>query len=357
MYRAAPAPTPQPGHFMSRRDVLRAGAALAALGWARAAPGTGDAKAQAMTVRGPVAPEELGVTLPHEHVLVDFIGADKVSRDRYDADAAFQAVLPHLKRVRELGCQTLAECTPDYLGRDPALLKRLAEASGLHLLTNTGYHGVAQGRYVPAHGRTETADQLAARWVREWKEGLEGTGVRPGFVKIGADAGPLTELSRKLVQAAARTHLASGLTLAVHSGDGTAALEELKVLRDEGVDGSAFIWVHANYEKDPALHARAADQGAWVEFDGIAPKTVERHVGLVQAMKGRGHLGRVLVSHDAGWYQPGEPGGGKIRPYDTLFTQFVPALKAAGFTDAEVKRLTVDNPREAFAVRVRARKG
>ncbi|HEY8504208.1 MAG TPA: hypothetical protein VIL46_06465, partial [Gemmataceae bacterium] len=63
----------------------------------------------------------------------------------------------------------------------------------------------------------------------------------------------------------------------------------------------------------------------------------------------------VLLSHDAGWYHVGEPNGGRFRPYDTLFTDFLPALRKAGFTAAEVRRLTVDNPREAFTIRVRLR--
>ncbi len=61
----------------------------------------------------------------------------------------------------------------------------------------------------------------------------------------------------------------------------------------------------------------------------------------------------MLLSHDAGWYHVGEPGGGAYRPYDTLMADFVPALRAAGLSEAEVRRLTVDNPRAAFAVRVR----
>ena len=88
----------------------------------------------------------------------------------------------------------------------------------------------------------------------------------------------------------------------------------------------------------------------------MGPKTVGQHVELVKSMKAAGHLGRVLLSHDAGWYHVGEPEGGKFRPFDTLFTDLLPALKKAGFTDAEVKQLTVDSPREAFVIRVRARK-
>src|SRR5262249_49030158 len=180
-----------------------------------------------------------------------------------------------------------------------------------------------------------------------------GTGVRPGFINLGADAGPLPEVHRKLVRAAARTHRESGLTIAAHSGDGVAALEALEILREEGLSGSAFIWVHANNEADKRRHVRAAKSGAWVEFDGIGPKEIDRHVELVRSMKMAGHLGRVLLSHDAGWYHVGEAEGGACRPYDTLMAEFVPALRAAGFSQAEVRHLIEENPRDAFAVRVR----
>ena len=160
-------------------------------------------------------------------------------------------------------------------------------------------------------------------------------------------------VNRKLVQAAARTHLASGLTIAAHTGDGRAAIEELTILKDEGVDASAFIWVHAQNERSGHLHVRAAECGAWVEFDGIGSQTITRHVELVQAMRARGLLGRVLLSHDAGWYHVSEPGGGAFRPYDTLMAQFVPALEAAGLTAEEVRQLTVDNPRAAFTLGIR----
>jgi phosphotriesterase-related protein len=335
---------------VNRRDFLQAGLALAGLGLGGRCSAADEPGPRIMTVHGPIAPQELGVTLVHEHVLVDFIGADQVRPGRYDADEVFRVVLPHLKRVRELGCRSFVECTPAYLGRDPRLLKRLAEASGLHLLTNTGYYGARAGKFLPALVHHETADQLAQRWLREWSEGIDGSGIRPGFIKIGVDAGPLSAIGRKLVQAAARAHRHSGLVIAAHTGDGAAALAQIDLVRQEKVDPAAFIWVHAQNEGDLALHFRAAEAGAWVEFDGIRPETVARHVELVLEMKKRGYLGRVLVSHDAGWYAVGEPGGGKFRSYDTLFTDFIPALKQAGGTEADIRQLLVDNPRNALTI-------
>jgi phosphotriesterase-related protein len=218
----------------------------------------------------------------------------------------------------------------------------------VQLITNTGYYGAANDKYLPAHAHHEVAEQLADRWLREWEEGVDGTGIRPGFIKIGVDAGPLSEVDAKLVRAAARVHQRTGLTIASHTGPGVPAMAQIDLLEELGVSPGAWIWVHAQSEKDTAMHIRAARRGAWVEFDGIGPNSVERHVELVWTMKAAGLLDRVLVSHDAGWYHVGEPNGGNYRPYDTLFTRFLPALRAAGFTETEIRRLTVENPRRAL---------
>jgi predicted metal-dependent phosphotriesterase family hydrolase len=307
-----------------------------------------------MTVLGPREPGEMGVTLPHEHVLVDFIGAAGVSHDRYNADEVFETALPHLQRVRQLGCRTVVECTPAYIGRDPLLLKRLATASGLNILSNTGYYGAGNNKFLPEHALRETPDQLAERWIREAKDGIEESGVRPGFIKIGVDSGTLSALHTKLVRAAAKTHLRTGLTIAAHTGDGSAALDELRVLEDEGLKADSFIWVHAQNETSADLHAYAAERGAWVEFDGISPTSIEQHVRLVKQMKQRGFLRKTLISHDAGWYHVGESRGGNFRAFDTMFTTFLPALRGAGFDDGDIHTLMVENPRDAFTIRVRA---
>ena len=340
---------------MNRREFIKTVGAVWMAGTEIEAMGveTPAAQGKVMTVLGPISPNDMGVTLAHEHVLVDFIGADKISRDRYDPEEAFQVILPFLQRVRKCGCRTLVESTPAYIGRDPTLLKRLAARTGMHLLTNTGYYGAANDKFVPRHAYKETADQLAARWLREWEKGIERTGIRPGFIKTGVDSGPLSPIDRKLVRAAARTHLKSGLTIASHTGGTEAGLEQLKILREEGVHPSAFIWVHAQNEWDAESRAKAAKRGTWIEIDNIAPNTVQACVEMVKAMKERGVLNRVLVSHDAGWYSVGEPRGGSFRPFETLFTQFLPALKEAGFSEADIQQILVKNPRDALAIRIR----
>jgi phosphotriesterase-related protein len=296
------------------------------------------------TVTGPVRASDLGVTLTHEHVLVDFVGAVKVSRDRYDADEAFRVVLPHLQALKARGCRTLLECTPAYLGRDVTLLRRLSQAAGLHILTNTGYYGAADDKFVPAQAYEDSIEQLAGRWTAEWRDGIEGSGIRPAFLKIGVDAGPLSPIDAKLVRAGAQCHQRTKLRLHVHTGDGAAAQSVVAALRSEGVAPDAYVWVHAQNEKDRALHRRLAEQGVWISLDGVAEPTLDAHVSAVAGLVRAGHLRRVLISQDAGWYHVGEPGGGRFRPYTFLLEAFVPALREAGLSEADVRTLLVANP-------------
>ncbi len=329
---------------MTRRELL----ALAGAGALVSRSQLMSAASTIHTVTGPIAPDQLGATLPHEHVLVDFIGAAQVSPARYERQAVFDKALPHLRRLVAIGCRTLVECTPAYLGRDPRLLRDLSKATGLQILTNTGYYGAASDKFVPPHAFSEPAEALAQRWIREAREGIDGTGIRPAFLKIGVDSGPLSAVDAKLVRAAAQTSRATGLPIWSHTGDGVAAMAQLDVLDRERLPLSRFIWVHAQNVQDSTVHAAAAQRGAWVSFDGVSDKSLDQHLRMVLDMRARSLLNHVLVSHDAGWYHVGEPGGGQYRPHDLLFTAGLPELRRRGMSEAEIRMLTVENPRRAI---------
>lgn len=339
---------------MNRRDFMSATLSGSAALWVGCASGRMVPRlGSAMTVQGAIAPAEMGVTLPHEHVVVDFAPADEQAMSGYSREEAFDVALPYLHRLRAAGCRTLVDATPAYLGRDPILLRALSVETGLHILTNTGYYGAREDVHVPEHAFTDTIDNLAAVWIGEWRNGIGETGIRPGFIKIGVDSGTLSEMDTALIQAAARTHRSTGLTIASHTTSATPAFEQMEILRAEGVHASAWIWVHAHAEDDAAAHLEAARQGAWVEFDGIEPDTIERHVELVLNMRTNRLLTRVLISQDAGWYSVGEPGGGDFRTYTSLFESFLPALRNAGVSEEEIDLLTSRNPADAYRIRVR----
>jgi phosphotriesterase-related protein len=288
---------------MNRREFLAGSAAAAAL------------KAQSIP----------RTVLVHEHVLVDFGGAGVAHPSRYNADEVFNAARPRLEAAARLGCRRLQECTPNYLGRDPKLLARLEDATGVEIWTNTGLYAAAKHKFLPEFVKTEAPAELAKRWTREAAQGISG--VKPRFIKIGVNNGPLHALDRKIVEAAALTSRETGLTTAAHTGDGTAALEELDIFINQKADPAKFVWVHAQAEKDHSIHEKIARAGAWVEFDGISEKSADWHLRCVEHMAEKNLLERVLISQDAGWYRVGEPGGGSYRGYTYIYPDFLPRLR------------------------------
>ena len=240
--------------------------------------------------------------------------------------------------MRRFGCRRLLDCTPNFLGRDPELLARLSDAAGLEIWSNTGLYGAANHKFLPGFARSETSAQLAKRWIAETREAW-----RPRFIKIGVNRGPLDELDRKLIRAAAITSRETGLTIASHTGDGAAAVEQLEIVTAERVSPAKFVWVHAQNERNHELHEKVARAGAWVEFDGIGPKTIEFHLECVGFLAAKGLGRRTLVSQDSGWYHVGEPGGGEFRGYTYLYSDFLPRLEPA-----QIPVLMWENPRAAF---------
>lgn len=308
---------------------------------------------QFMTVNGPLNTAGLGYILPHEHILVDFVGADKVSVDRYDREAVAAVMLPLLIDAKKAGCTAFFDCTPQYLGRDVQLLQRLSQSVGLPIITNTGLYSARNNMFIPPYAFEQSAEQLAAAWIREFEEGIEGSGIKPGFIKISVDAHPLTEMNKKIVRAAALTHKATGLTIASHTGSGQAALEQLELVQAEGVAAAAFIWVHAQNEKTRSYFTEAAKKGAWISFDGLGWQPADEYVAHIKMMQQQKLMHQILISHDAGWYEVGKEGGGKQQPFTVLFQQLIPKLKTAGFTEKQLQQLFHHNPVAAFSVNKR----
>lgn len=299
------------------------------------------------TVCGPVDPGNLGPALTHEHLLVDFIGADQIAPGRYSPDEVFEVMLPYLQDLAATGVTALCDCTPEYLGRDPLLLRRLSQASGVALITNTGYY---KDPFLPAWVHDATPEQIAGVWIAEARDGIGETGVRPGFIKIAANEGPLSEIQASITRAAGLTALATGLVIASHTTQAATALEQLDILASLGVPASQFIQVHADAEPDADLRDQVAARGAWLSLDGIRPESAEAKLALVMRVA-RSWPGQVLISQDAGWYNVGEPRGGTVAPFAWLPREFVPMLASAGLTEAERHWLLVRNPARAFTIR------
>lgn len=306
-----------------------------------------------MTVNGLISTDTAGVFLTHEHLLVDFIGADSINPGRWNRKEVVKKMLPYLLELRESGCRTFVDCTPGYLGRDVLLLQELSQLSGINILTNTGLYGAVDNKFIPGYAFSESAEQLAARWIAEFEEGIEGTGIKPGFIKTGVNSGNLSAMHTKLISAAAKTHLKTGLVISSHTGPSVPAFEQLAVLEKEGVLPDAFIWVHAQSEKDSQKHIEAARRGAWISLDGLSEDNITDYTAMIKELKKEGLLHKVLLSHDAGWYDPAKPAGGEVRGFNTLSRKLVPALLNDGFTKEDIRLLLEENPVKAFEIKIR----
>lgn len=306
---------------------------------------------QIQTVTGPVAVEALGLILPHEHLFTDLRGPLAPGYACADPERVAQVMSPYLAAAHAAGVTALVECSTVGVGRNVAVLRRLAEASPLYLIAPTGVYREA---FIPPSLREMDAQALAERWIGELTEGIEGSDVRAGFIKLAvSDDGP-TPLEVRNLRAAAQASLQTGAVIASHTVSGSLARRQMDILEAEGLDLRRFIWVHANLEPDRACHLEAARRGAYVEFDAVGaawqPQAalVEYVVALVEA----GGTAHILLSHDAGWYDPASPDGqpeGGIRGYTALVEEFLPALRARGVTDELWHLITVVNPARAFS--------
>lgn len=302
------------------------------------------------TVTGPIAIDSMGLTLIHEHMLVDFIGADSINSDRWNRDLVTSKVLPYLMEVKKHGVRTILDCTPSYLAKDPLLLKSLSEKSGIQILTNTGFYGAVGGKYLPDFVQTESAEQLADRWIAEFEIGIEGTGIKPGFIKISVnEADTLSPNDQKLVKAAGITHKKTGLTIASHTGTWRTAVQEVRILQEMGVNPSEFVWVHAQNEPDFENYKVAGEMGVWISLDGIG-WAIDPYVNRLIFAKENGILGNMLISHDAGWYDPAKAGGGDFQPFTNIFEKLIPILNERGFTEEDWGLLLKENPKSAFSI-------
>ncbi|NLV73757.1 MAG: hypothetical protein GXY52_03590 [Chloroflexi bacterium] len=300
------------------------------------------------TVLGDIAPDALGAALPHEHVMCDFIGADQTSPSRWNRDDVAQVMLPYLQEVAAQGVSAFIDCSPAFLGRDVTLLQRLTRVSGLHILSNTGWY---KAPYLPERAFTSSAEAIAEEWIAEARKGIDGTAVRPGFIKIAVNPGALEPVQRTIVQAAALTHLATDLTVACHTGELQAAHKSLDLIEARGMDPRRFIVVHADQIADWAGHEALFKRGAWLEYDALGTRPLEQDLAIIRRALDGGYAAQVMLSQDAGWYNVGEEGGGKVRPYSGLYGTILPALREQCMSDEVITQLTVTNPAKAFAVR------
>jgi len=305
-----------------------------------------------ISVTGQESPSKNQRWLSHEHILVDFIGADSINPKSWNHDSVIKTMSSYLEEVKNYDVIYFVDATPAYLGRDAALLEKISKKTGLTILTNTGFYGARANKYIPAFAFNLSPDELGRIWIAEFEKGIDGTSIRPGFIKISVDAADsLHPMHQKLVRAAAITHLKTGLTILSHTGEAKGLWPQLAILREMGVGAEAFVWVHAQNENDNSNYIKAAQLGCWIGLDGLGWE-LDKHLEKLIFAKENGILDHILISHDAGWYDPHQQVQ-KIQPYTNIFTQLIPKLNEKGFSAAEIDSLLSKNPAKAFSVNIR----
>lgn len=309
---------------------------------------------EVQTVGGRVPAEALGITLPHEHTRC-VLWQIQNRWDYWQLTGEEELITAELARFSAVGGTCLVDVTLDAIGRDPARLLRLAESSDLHLVMGCGWYRQA---YYPPEARVgqRTVDDLADELVGEFRDGVRGTGVRPGIIgEIGTDKPWLTGDEERVHRAVARAARRTGMAVTTHAVMSDVGLAQLRVFEEEGLDPARVVIGHADSYPDAAYHRAIIERGANLEFDflGMTFTPVERHgeprlLRLLMHLLEAGHAGRILLSQDV--CHDSQMAAYEGHGYTYLAETFLPRLRAMGVDEATVTTLTVENPRRILSL-------
>jgi phosphotriesterase-related protein len=345
----------------NRRQFLVQMSAAVAATW----PMKASAQAQAgavQTVLGPLDASRLGFTLPHEHIAD---APDVLNRWPAGGRAGFVAkAIERLKAVRAAGIGTIADLTTYDVGRDIHFLEEVSRKSGLTMIAATGqrfFPPKAAGVTMPAR----TIDGLADFFVKEIEQGIDGTSIRAGVIKIGVIAKDPTRLEETGLRAAAKASKASGVPIRTHTAAAQRAGERhAAILDSEGIDPARVSFDHSDDSGDMDYYLGLVKRGYSLGMDhvhrGLGPEfkpPFERRAQCVKLLVDAGFADRIFLSSDAEfggallpadkreWRETIDPPGGMLFNLETL----IPHLKRIGVPERAIRTITVDNPRRFFA--------
>jgi phosphotriesterase-related protein len=315
---------------------------------------------QIMTVLGPIRPEQLGPTMPHDHLLCDVTRPywTPADRNRMGSDFYFEDELVVLEdeavAIDELGHFTRAggsgivELTLPCLRRNPAGLKRIATASGVHVVMGCGFY--FEKHYEPRI-YTSSVNELAGEIEGEIVTGVGDTGIRPGIIgEIGSNRDFVSPAEERVFRAVARAQKRTGIAITTHAVHGRIGLSQLDLLMEEGVDPHRVAIGHSDLHLKIEYHEAIVSRGAFVQYDLINNLTVPsqpKRAALVAELIKRGYVEQILLSQDTCLraHLRTYGGGG----YGYLLTNFLPMLRDAGVSDEQIHQITVENPRRLLA--------
>ena len=301
---------------------------------------------QIYTTLGPKRREELGMILPHEHVFVDLRTPDQPGYGEAEIAEVVALMVPQIEAIKRQGVTLLVECTTGGVGRRADIDLAVSKAADFPIVVPTGNY---REPWMPAWIAEASESDLEQWMVSELTEGMEDTGVLAGWIKLSAGDDGITPLEARILRAAARASVRTNAVIGSHTIRGRVVMDQLDILQSEGCAPERFISIHTQEEKDFGLHRALVERGAWIEYDHVGRAPDQELVAMIMRALETGLGEHLLISHDLGWYDPAQPGGGIPRPYTHLVENLLPALTIAGASQDAIRQLNEINPFEAFA--------
>ncbi|MBZ0295614.1 MAG: esterase [Anaerolineae bacterium] len=301
---------------------------------------------QLMTTLGPKDANELGMILPHEHVFVDLRTWDQPGYGEGSAEDVIELMGPEIEKIKALGVTALVECSTVGVGRRADLDRAVSEATDFPLVVPTGIY---REPWVPDWAHKASEDELRDWMLGELQGEIEDSGVQAAWIKLSAGDDGITDCEAKILRAASRAARETQAVIGSHTIRGRVVRDQLDIIEAAGYTPQRYIWIHTQAEPNFDLHLEVAKRGAWIEYDSIGSKDDDYFVEHIQRVLDAGYDDQLLLSHDRGWYDPAQPGGGIPKPYTHLSESLIPKLRAAGVDDATLHQLTHTNPFNAFA--------
>jgi phosphotriesterase-related protein len=309
------------------------------------------------TVSGPVEEEDLGLTLPHEHIRSTSEPVRINFPHLYDEQAELDRAITQFKEVADRGVKTIVEPTCMDLGRDVRLIKQVAEATGLQFVVCTGIYG-ARYTFLPQYFANREIDELVEAFVHDVEEGIQGTDVKAAFLKSAVDEPGITEDVEKVLRACARASKRTGRPIMSHShpGSGTG-LKQMDVFDDEGVDPAKVVIAHTGDTDNLEYIEELLSRGCYIGMDrygiDLFLPIEPRNATVIELCK-RGHAEKMMLSQDyvstLDWF-PAEMVTQMLPKWSftLVLDEIIPTLKESGVTDEQIDAMMVDAPRRWLA--------
>ena len=313
---------------------------------------------QINTVTGTLAPEKLGTTLMHEHLLIGWAGWElDGTAPKFDRKTALKNCVETLKPLKDLGLESIVDPCPMDIGRDINFMAEVASGSGVNVVAATGLYKEDLGN--TPYFRQRSVEEITEVYVQELTKGVGETGIKCGIIKCATGKDKITPYEENALRAAARASKRTGAPITTHTEEGTMGREQLAIFASEGADLGHVIIGHSCGSSDLRYHTDMLDKGCLLGFDrfglDLAHPDRLRLASLI-GLCGIGFEKQIVLSHDsvACWLGRGlELTPQLARMVENwkpshVFKNIIPALKKAGVSQEKINAMLVDNPRKFF---------